>query len=334
MKEGVMATIEDVAKLAGLSRSTVSRVLNNQPYVTEKKKQLVYEAMRKLEYYPNSSAQRLRRQKTDTIAVLVPRLTNPFFPFLIEGLEDVAIEHGLQLLICQTQQDKEKELSFLNLLKTKQVDGLIFTAVENEWETIAPYKEWGPIILCNEYKSEATVPVIRLNQVKGSYIGTRHLIESGHKKIAYCGGAESELGIDREKGFRAAIEECNLGVKEEWIFRSNYSIAGGKEILREIITMRDRPTAIFTGSDEIAAGIIKEAKNLGIIIPKDLAVIGFDDQPIAELIEPSLTTIRQPAKAMGQKTMEVMLAMLTSEVNCNEKQIYELPIELINRKSV
>ncbi|MFC0558835.1 LacI family DNA-binding transcriptional regulator [Halalkalibacter alkalisediminis] len=329
-----MATIEDVAKKAGLSRSTVSRVINRHPYVTEEKKKLVYDAMRELEYYPNSSAQRLRTQKTDTIAVLVPRLTNPFFPFLIEGLEMVAVDHGFQLLICQTHQDKEKELSFLNLLQTKQVDGLIFTSIENDWDTISSFKECGPIILCNEYRSEATFPVVRLNQVKGSYLGTRHLIEKGHQKIAYCGGTTSELGIDREKGFRKAVKEFDLEVREDWIFRDPFSIECGKRVLREIRAMEDRPTAIFTGSDEIAAGIIKEAKNLGVNIPEDIAVIGFDDQPIAELMEPTLTTIRQPTKEMGQKTMELMLAMLNNQAIIHEKHVIELPIQVISRESV
>lgn len=329
-----MATIEDVAKLAGLSRSTVSRVLNNHPYVTDEKKRLVYEAMKQLEYFPNSSAQRLRTQKTDTIAVLVPRLTNPFFPFLIEGLEMIAVKHGFQLLICQTQHDKEKELSFLNLLLTKQVDGLIFTAIENDWTTIDAFKTYGPMILCNEYISEATVPIVRLDQVKGSYLGTRHLIERGHKEIAYCGGTSSELGIDREKGFRKALAESGLVVNEKWLFRDLYSIECGKNLLKKLVKMEHRPSAVFTGSDEVAAGIIREAKNHKIRIPSELAVMGFDDQPIAELLEPSLTTIRQPTRDMGMKTMELMLAMLANP-NMNEaRQVIELPIQVISRESV
>ncbi|WP_088103258.1 LacI family DNA-binding transcriptional regulator [Halalkalibacter urbisdiaboli] len=329
-----MATIEDVAKLAGLSRSTVSRVINNHPYVTDRKKQLVYKAMKELEYYPNSSAQRLRKQRTDTIAVLVPRLTNPFFPFLIEGMEAIAVKNNLQLLICQTQQDKAKELNFLNLLKTKQVDGLIFTSIENEWATIASYQEGGPVLLCNEYKSEAKIPIIRLDQIKGSYIGARYLIEKGHKRIAYCGGMKTELGADRQKGFMNALREHNLEISENWIFRDLHSIECGKKLLREILAMEIRPTAVFSGSDEVGAGIIKEAKSLGLRIPDDIAVLGFDDQPIAELMEPALTTIRQPIKDMGKKTMEVMVSMLANEIKNNEKQVFELPIELIIRESV
>ncbi|MCK0470299.1 LacI family DNA-binding transcriptional regulator [Halalkalibacter sp. APA_J-10(15)] len=333
-----MATIEDVAKLAGLSRSTVSRVINNHPYVTEKKRQLVYDAMRQLEYHPNSSAQRLRTQKTNTIAVLVPRLTNPFFPLLVEGLEEVAVENGFQLLICQTQANEEKELSFLHMLTTKQVDGLIFTSIENEWSTVEPYMQSGPMVLCNEYKSEANVSIVRLDQVKGSYLGTQYLIDKGHKAIAYCGATNSELGRDREKGFIQALAEAGLSLKKEWYFDNLYSIDCGKRVLRTILAMdsNERPTAVFTGSDEVAAGIMKEARQKGLSIPKDIAVIGFDDQPIAELLEPSLTTIRQPTKDMGRRTMEVMLSMLANEQMKHpyERKIVELPIELIKRESV
>ncbi|KHF40881.1 LacI family DNA-binding transcriptional regulator [Halalkalibacter okhensis] len=328
-----MATIEDVAKLAGLSRSTVSRVINNHPYVTERKKQLVYQAMKELDYYPNSSAQRLRKQRTDTIAVLVPSLTNPFFPFLIEGLEIVAVENGLQLLICQTHQNKTKEYNYLQLLQTKQVDGLIFTSLENDWASIAPFKESGPIIMCNEYRSEATIPVVRLDQVKGSYLGAKHLIENGHKKIAYCGSNKGELGMDRQKGFLAALSESNIEMNSQWIFRDNPSIESGKKILRAILSLEDKPTAIFAGSDEVGAGMIKEAKIHGLNIPEDLAVIGFDDLPVAQLMEPALTTVKQPINEMGQKTMEMMVSMLTNQ-DKSIKNVVELPIELIKRESV
>ncbi|WP_370621964.1 substrate-binding domain-containing protein [Bacillus sp. JCM 19034] len=256
----------------------------------------------------------------------------------MEGLEEIAVENGYQLLICQTQARKEKELNFLHMLTTKQVDGLIFTSIENEWKTVEPYLQSGPIVLCNEYISEAKVPIVRLNQVKGSYLGTKCLIEKGHKAIAYCGSNYSELGRDREKGFIQALAEFGLGLKKEWYFDNFYSIDCGKKVLQSILTMEPnmRPTAIFTGSDEVAAGIIKEARQRAVPIPDQLAVIGFDDQPIAELLEPTLTTIRQPTKDMGRRTMEVMLSMLATEQSNMQvdQTIVELPIELIIRESV
>ncbi|WP_408007000.1 LacI family DNA-binding transcriptional regulator [Pseudalkalibacillus sp. A8] len=326
-----MITIADVANHAGLSRATVSRVINNRPYVSEEKKKLVRNAMDELGYYPNSSAQRLRNQKTNIIAVLVPRLTNPFFINIIEGIEKIATESGLQLLICQTKSDKQKELNYFTLLRTKQVDGIILTSLENDWEQFSPYVDYGPIILCNEYYDNATVPMIRLNQYEGSYIGARHLIDRGHRKIGYCGGGTSGLSKDRKNGLKKALEEAGLSLNPNRIFHKRHSIEDGRELMKEITAMEDRPTAIFTNSDEVAAGIIKESKELGLKVPDDLAVIGFDNQPIAELIEPRLTTIDQPSEEIGEKAMETMVAVLHQQkIDTNLKG---LTLKLIVRES-
>jgi DNA-binding LacI/PurR family transcriptional regulator len=329
-----MVTIADVAKRAGLSRATVSRVINNYPYVADEKKQRVIEAMNELGYSPNSSAQRLRTQKTNTIAVLVPRLVNPFFAYLVEGLEMIAMENELQLLICQTKSDQEKELKFLELLKTKQVDGLIMTSIENEWEVVKSYLQFGPLLLCNDYHPKAEVPIVGLNQQHGSYLGTRHLIEKGHQKIAFCyGGTNTPLGDDREKGYLKALEEFGLTAKDEWRYYNDYSIEDGKRALRKFMSLKDRPTAVFTGSDEMAAGMLKEAKKYGLHVPEDLALLGFDDQPMASLLDPALTTIHQPAVDIGKKAMKVMIDMLNKKVVWNTKKVYELPIELVVRQS-
>ncbi|WP_347880539.1 LacI family DNA-binding transcriptional regulator [Metabacillus flavus] len=162
-----MATITDVANLAGLSRSTVSRVLNNFPYVSEEKKRLVEEAMKQLNYYPNSSAQTLRSQKTDTIAVFIPMLTNPFFSYLLEGIDTVATENGFRLLVCQTRYDKNTEKQFFNLVMSKQVDGIILTSIENSWDIIQDYTSYGPVVMCNEYDHASKTPNVRLDQVYG-----------------------------------------------------------------------------------------------------------------------------------------------------------------------
>jgi DNA-binding LacI/PurR family transcriptional regulator len=326
-----MSTIADVAKLAGISQATVSRVINNYPYVSEEKRRLVYEAMERLGYSPNTSAQRLRKQKTDIIAVLVPRLTNPFFAHLVEGLEEVATKQGLQLLICQTKYDESRELEYLNLLKTKQVDGLILTSIENNWKDIEPITEHGPVVLCNEYVNDydATVPMIRLNQFQGGYIGTRHLIEKGHTQIAYCsGGKMSGIAYDRKKGFELALKEQGLKLDVNWFFTDVFDIEDGMRVMQEIVRMNHRPTAIFTGSDEVAAGIVSEAKKHGFNVPVDFAVIGFDDQPIARLVWPNLTTIRQPVEAIGEIAMCTMIAILRSE-NYQRFLMKPLTLELV-----
>jgi DNA-binding LacI/PurR family transcriptional regulator len=328
-----MATIEDVARMTGLSRATVSRVMNGHPYVTEEKRALVQKAMNELSYVPNSMARRLRTQKTETIAVLVPRIANPFFSQLVASMESVANESDFQLVVCQTNQLKERESKYLELLKTKQVDGIILTSIENEWQDVEPFTEYGPIILCNEYVDDARVPEIRLNQFHGSYIGTRHLIEKGYKKIARCTGFQSTgLSRDRNLGFLKALEEDGLSFRKDWLFTNAFNVNDGKRILRQILSLNERPDAIFTGSDEVAAGIIKEAKTAGLKIPDDLAVLGFDNQPIAELMDPGITTIHQPTEKMGIAAMRTIINCL-EENKPLEKLVIECPIELVIRES-
>lgn len=329
-----MATISDVVKLSGISKTTVSRVINNHPYVSDKKRELVLKAMKELGYTPNPSARRLRGQLTTTIGVIVPRIVNPFFSYLVNSIEQAAYKKGHQVLICQSNEDKEKEIAFLNLLKTKQVDGIIMTSIENDWEIIESYNEYGSILLCNDYVNKAVVPMIRLDQKKGAYLGVKHLIERGHQKIAYCTGGlfdEEGKGKDRNQGFQKALDEAGIKINPKWIFVDQHTIEDGKQIIKQILEMDDRPTAIFTGSDEIAAGIMIEAKEQGLTIPKDLAIIGFDDQPIAEILDPKLTTIRQPVDQLGEKSIEVMIEMLENPEM--EIKNYELPIELIVRQS-
>ncbi|GAB1806144.1 MULTISPECIES: LacI family DNA-binding transcriptional regulator [Priestia] len=329
-----MPTIYDVAKLSGLSKTTVSRVINNHSYVSEEKKNLVLKAMKELNYTPNPSARKLRGQVTTTIGVIVPRIVNPFFSYLVDSIEQVAYKNGYHVLIFQSNEDKEKELAFLNLLKTKQVDGIIMTSIENDWSIIEPFTESGPILLCNEYVNNANVPIVRLDQYKGAYIGVKHLLEKGHRKIGYCTGglfAEEGKDKDRNQGYQKALQEAGIEPDPKWIFVNQHSIEDGKQVVKKILSMEDRPTAIFTGSDEIAGGMMIEAKECDLKIPNDLAIIGFDDQPLAQMLDPKLTTIRQPIDQMGVKAMETLIDMLNdSEVKV---ETFELPIELVVRSS-
>jgi LacI family transcriptional regulator len=329
-----MPTIKDVAQLSGISKTTVSRVINNKGYVSEEKKALVLKAMEELEYYPNLAARRLRGQLTTTIGVIVPKITNPFFSYLVDAIEEAAYEKGYQVLIFQSNEDPKKELTFLNLLKTKQVDGVIMTSVENDWTKIKSFIKHGPIVLCNVYIETSTVPTVRLNQYKGTYDGIKHLIERGHRKIAYCTGGffkKEGKGKERNQGYQKALEEADISINLNWIFVNQHSIEDGKQVLRKILEMEEKPTAVFTGSDEVASGMIAEASVHGVRIPDDLAIMGFDDQPIARVVSPKLTTIKQPVDQLGEKAVEIIIDELNNAQSID--QYYELPIELIIRQS-
>ncbi len=328
-----MATIEDVAKLTGLSRTTISRVINNHPYVSEEKRKLVLEAMEKLGYVPNSSARSLRNQKTSILALFIPRITNPFFSELVEATEIAAAEHGYQLIICQTRYSPEKELNYMNLLKTKQVDGVILASIQNEWKKLKPFLQYGPIVLCNEFDDCANVPTVRLDQVYGGYIATKHLLERGHTKIAYCsGGYRSNVAQSREIGFKKALAEYKLTFDERYAFRDVFHIVDGKRVFHQMMALSERPTAVFTGSDEVAAGIISEALRCGYRIPEDLAVVGFDNQAITELTNPIITTVHQPVKQMAQKAVDIIVEKIQTK-KYEVKEIYEFPLQLIVRAS-
>jgi DNA-binding LacI/PurR family transcriptional regulator len=329
-----MPTIKDVAQLSGISKTTVSRVINNKGYVSEEKKALVLKAMEELEYYPNLAARRLRGQLTTTIGVIVPKITNPFFSYLVDAIEEAAYEKGYQVLIFQSNEDPKKELTFLNLLKTKQVDGVIMTSVENDWTKVKSFIKHGPIVFCNVYIEKSTVPTVRLNQYQGTYDGIKHLIERGHRKIAYCTGGffkKEGKGKERNQGYQKALEEAGISINLNWIFVNQHSIEDGKQVLRKILEMEEKPTAVFTGSDEVASGMVAEASVHGIRIPDDLAIMGFDDQPIARVVSPKLTTIKQPVDRLGEKAVEIIIDELNNAQSLD--QYYELPIELIIRQS-
>ena len=330
----MMPNINDVVRLSGVSKSTVSRVLNNYPHIAPEKRERVLKVMAEIGYIPNISAQKLRGQAGTTIGVIVPRIVNPFFSYLVESIEKEGYKRGYQTIIFQSHEDSERELDFLNLLKHKQVDGAIMTAYENDWDTIKQFMEYGPIVMCNEYITDSIVPMVRVDQFAASRDGVKHLIEQGHKKIAYCtGGLFNEDGKykDRNHGYQRALQEAGIDINPNWILIKRHTIEDGRKVLHQILDMKDRPTAVFTGSDEVAAGIIMEARNEGIAIPDELAVIGFDDQPLAQLLTPELTTIKQPVSEMGFTAMDLLIKRLEGKVI--ENKMYTLPYELVIRKT-
>lgn len=328
-----MSTIEDVARLAGLSRTTVSRVMNNHPYVSEEKKKRVKEAMRELGFVPNSAARRLRNQKTEIIAVLVPRVTNPFFSKLIESLEMKAAEKNYRLIICQTHYNSQKELSYIDLLRTKQVDGIIICSMLNKWEDLEPALIYGPIVFCNEFDESIEAPGVRFNQSQGAYLAVRHLIQQGHERMIFCSGhVNTNIAKQREVGILRALHEAGILLSKQTFLSNAYELEDGYRIFHDWLNLSQKPTAIFAGGDEIAAGIIIEAKRHNISMPEELAIVGFDNQAISVISQPSITTINQPVELLAGKVIEIIIDKVKLK-NYNQKEIYEFDLELIERES-
>lgn len=332
-----MATIKDVAKKAGLSVSTVSRYLNNHPYISEEKKKSIKEAMEELNYTPNSIATQLRSKKGTMIGILVSRITNPFLSYLVDGIEKQAKMQGYNVLIMQTYDDSKAEIKMLEMLKQQIITGLIMCSVEGEKEVIESYQVYGPIVLCNEQILHSTIPQVMTDQEQATYEAVRFLINKGYRKIAYCTGgslATKGHGELRTLGAERALLEEKLPLKKEWIFRKTHTMQDGYRIAKQIfqLSKENRPDAIFTNSDEVAMGIIEYSMAYQVVIPEDLAVMGFDNQPYTSVLAVPLTTIEQPVEALGIESTKLLVALM-------EKKTYQidetqLKLRLIERKSV
>lgn len=328
-----MSTIEDVAKLAGLSRTTVSRVINNHPYVSDEKKKRVQLAMKHLGFVPNSAARRLRKQKAETIAVLVPRITNPFFSKFIESLEIIASDHKYKLIICQTRHLPEKEMEYLQLLATKQVDGIILCSLENPWENVEPYLQHGPIVLCNEYIEEANIPTVKFDHAQGAYIAAKHVLDQGYRQLVFCKGKESNLvSQQRKMGFLRAVTEKSRQVESIDFVESVFSVKEGRKIFHDLLKDKKNPTAVLAGGDEVAAGLIAEATHHNWNVPDDLAVVSFDNQILSEITAPGITIIEQPIDKMARKVVELMMDKIHTK-NYRNKELYEFELALLVKGS-
>ncbi|MHC5375317.1 LacI family DNA-binding transcriptional regulator [Enterococcus sp. LJL120] len=309
-----MASIEDVAKKARVSVTTVSRALNNHPYVSEKTKKKIEKAMAELNYFPNNVAQQLRGKKSKMIGVIISYITNPFFAYLVNEIEKTALAKGYNLVVLQTQGNLELEDFFIQLIPKKQLDGIIVTNLEHATDNIVQLIDEGKIILCNRYIGSKDLPVIQIDEEAASYQGTKFLIEKGHRKIAFCTGNIRNAHDHRFKGFLKALKEAGIEFSDTDYYENILGAAGGRQFLQKMMAADTlRPTAVFSNGDEVAAGIISEARKFQLTIPTDLAVLGFDDQPMAALTNPEITTIHQPIEEMGRLAAEALIAKIEEQ---------------------
>lgn len=331
-----MATIKDVAKKAGLSVSTVSRYLNDHPYISDEKKKRIKDAMDELNYSPSMVATQLRSKKGTMIGILVSRITNPFFSYLVDSIEKNSKLLGYNVLVMQTYDDPAAELKMLELLKQQVITGLIMCSVEGNPDVIETYQEYGPIVFCNERIPGSTIPQVYTDQEQATFEATNYLIGKGYKKIAYCTGGsltKGGHGNARTAGFEKALLESRLPMKKDWIFKEVHTIADGHRIAENLLSLPEsnHPDAIFTGSDEVASGILQKFLEAGKKVPEDLAIMGFDNQPFTAMLAVKLTTIAQPVDALGREATKVLVAQI--EETAYQIDTTDLKLELIKRES-
>jgi LacI family transcriptional regulator, repressor for deo operon, udp, cdd, tsx, nupC, and nupG len=331
LREGkTMANIREIAKLAGVSVATVSRVLNHYPYVKEEKRQAVWKAVEKLNYTKNINAVHLAKGKTSIIGVILPYVNHPYFSSIVDGISQEALRHGYHFLLFQTNYDVQKELEALEMLRVKQVDGLIICSRTISWEMLKLYQEDGPIILCEDAKS-CEMSSVSIDHYEAFMLGMNYLIAKGHRKIGYCIGRTSGTNSERrDAAYRDALQNIDASPREEWIFDHCLEIADGARIVKALLSMEDKPTALLVASDQVAAGIVLWGQKNGLQVPENLAIVSFDNHPIAEAL--GITTVDLPLLSMGQKAFQLIHDCFIGKTTTNQNE--QLPVRLIERFSV
>lgn len=325
-----MATIRDVSKIAGVSVATVSRTLSKPDKVSAKTREIVEAAIRETNYKPDALARNFRTRKSSTIVVLVPDIANPFFSRVIRGIEQTAQSLGYAVLLGDTQSLRSREYTYANMVKTSQADGII------QLDCHMPFEDdndaSAPLVNACDCIRGSDIPTVELDNVAAAETMTEHLISLGHTNIGLISGPHSStITKDRLKGYKLAHKNAGIEFNPANITVGDYSISSGARAASDLLKIPSPPSAIFCMNDEMAIGAISQAKKIGLNVPDDISIAGFDDISFAEFSDPPLTTISQPAEDFGTKAM----SMLYDVINGNEpenKSTY-LPFELIVRAS-
>ena len=295
-----LTNLKDVAEYTGLSISTISRTLSNKGYVKEVTRQKVMDAVRFLNYSPNIMAQSLKIGRSNTIALMIPSIQNMIFPDIARGVEDTSRKNGYTVILCNTDENIDIEMSYINMLKPRLIDGFIFTAIDPYAPHIIQLKNDNfPIVLLLRACEKKIDSVIIDNQ-KAAYDATKYLINHGHKKIILAlGNTKIDLYRERYNGYRLALEEYDIPFDEALVIEEQYRINTLYYRIKNLLENGIRPNAVFATTDTQAIIIMRALFDAGLSVPEDVSVIGFDNIEISSFVEPPLSTVSQPLYEMG-----------------------------------
>ncbi|PAR32734.1 substrate-binding domain-containing protein [Vibrio metoecus] len=330
-----MATMKDIARLAGVSTSTVSHVINKSRFVSDEIAERVNNAAQQLNYAPSALARSLKMNRTKTIGMLVTTSTNPFFGEVVKGVERSCYHKGYNLILCNTEGDNQRMKASINTLLQKRVDGLLLMCSTLEGERLDVFDrypdipvvvmDWGPILFASDK--------IQDNSLQGGYMAAKHLIECGHKEIGCITGPlirhQAQM---RYEGYKRALAEAGIAINPDWIVESDFECEGGYQAFEKLYERGKLPSSLFVCNDMMAMGVIQAASQRGLRVPDDLSLIGYDDVHIAKFMTPALTTIHQPKYRLGKAAVDTLLYRL--ENPDTTAQVVQLEPTLVVRSSV
>ncbi len=329
-------TMRQIAERAGVSIGTVSHVMNGTATVREKLRERVLEAIRSLGYQPSQLARGLRRNQTSMLVMMIPDVTNPFFPAVVRGVEDVAYKSSLRLVLCNTDNDPRKEISYLNEMRSYRPAGwLIIPSVDSDiamhFKSTATKEP--PVVCLDRQPRGWRGDVALVANEQGSYDATRHLLRMGHRQLAVITGP-LHLGnaVERLEGFKRALAEAKVPIEPDYIQEARFERNSGYQAAIRLLRMLPRPTAIFACNDLMALGVFLAARELGLHCPEDISIVGFDNLDFAEFTAPALTTVHQPGYQLGTAAARLLLERIKGSKHRAKKVV--LPSELKIRNSV
>lgn len=327
-----MATIQDVATRAGVAPITVSRVLNNSGYVSQKTRLRVEHAAKELNYVPNSLASSLRSNRTNILALLLADISNPFWTTVARGVEDIANQQGYSVILCNTDEKASKQEEYIRVLLRRRVDGFLLVPTTAATESIRTIQQQQvPVVLLDRAIPGLAIDTVRGDTYGSAYKLTEHLIALGHHRIAVLAGPKYiSTSTERVTAVQTALQDTGLGIDSDLILYGEFAMESGYAMARQVFT--EAPSAIVAGNNFIAAGVGQYLREINLRVPEDISVVCFDDLPTAWASEPFLTVAVQPAYEIGRRAAEVLLQRLDGTMK-GPAQDHKLPVEIIIRSS-
>ncbi|MCT4564819.1 MAG: LacI family transcriptional regulator [Maledivibacter sp.] len=327
-------TIKDIARLANVSTTTVSRVINNKDEgVGSETRKRIQQIIKDLNYKPSSLARGLVTKKTKSIGLVLPDITNPFFPDLARGVEDYSVNKGYNAFLCNSDNNGEKEKIYINALMEKHVDGLVITSTHNleEKHILELMENKIPIVILDRRFKSKDLHGVYTDNFSGAYEAVRYLIQNGHKSIGcITGPLDTSISKERFEGYKKALKDNGIKYNDRFIVQSNFKIDGGIKASEELLKNKEI-TAIFACNDLMAYGVYKTARKLKLNVPEDISVIGFDDISLSQIVTPTLTTVSQPVYEMGYEAAKMLISLIEGKVL--KRKVKKLSTKLVVRES-
>ncbi|MDC3412681.1 catabolite control protein A [Aquibacillus sp. 3ASR75-11] len=325
-------TIYDVAREANVSMATVSRVVNGNPNVKPTTRKKVLNTIERLGYRPNAVARGLASKKTTTVGAIIPDISSIFFAELARGIEDIATMYNYNIILSNSDQNKDKELHLINTMLEKQVDGIVYMGGTITEEHIEQFKRSpAPIVLAATIDETNSIPSVNIDYEQAAYEAAKLLIDHGHHPAFVTGLDETDINNQKYNGYIRSLEENNQSIEHAFIVKGDYSYDSGIEAAQQLLELEQPPTGIFVASDEMALGVIHGIQDRGMRVPDDIEVFGFDNTRLATMVRPTLSTIVQPMYDIGAVAMRLLTKFMKKEEVSEQNVI--LPHRIIERDS-